>query len=51
MQLTTIRQSLYESGVRGADLLLQVMNGRTLEEKEIVLPTELIIRATTAPPH
>ena len=51
MQLTTIRQSLYESGVRGADLLLQVMNGRTLEEKEIVLPTELKIRATTAPPH
>ena len=50
MQLTTIRQSLYNSGVRGAEMLLQVMDGNQPEEKEIVLPTELIIRGTTAPP-
>ncbi len=50
MQLTTIRQSLFESGVRGAKLLLQIMDGHVPAVKEIVLPTELVVRATTAPP-
>jgi len=50
MQLTTVRQSLFDSGVRGAELLLQVMDGRQPQEMEIVLPTELVIRATTARP-
>lgn len=49
-QLTTIRQSLFESGVRGAELLLQVMAGHHLEEKEVRLQTELVVRGTTAPP-
>ena len=50
MQLTTVRQSLFDSGVRGAELLLQVMDGRQPQETEIVLPTELVIRATTDRP-
>ncbi|MFN2207056.1 MAG: LacI family DNA-binding transcriptional regulator [Candidatus Promineifilaceae bacterium] len=50
MQLTTVRQSLFDSGVRGARLLLQVMDGSDPPEREIVLPTELVVRATTAPP-
>ena len=50
MQLTTIRQSLFDSGVRGAELLLQMMEGRLLEDKKLVLPTELVVRKTTAPP-
>ena len=50
MQLTTIRQSLYDSGVKGAELLLQVMDGRAPADKKIVLPTELVVRETTAPP-
>jgi LacI family transcriptional regulator len=50
MQLTTIRQSLFDSGVRGAELLLQMMEGRLLDDKAFVLPTELIVRGTTAPP-
>jgi DNA-binding LacI/PurR family transcriptional regulator len=50
IQLTTIRQSLFNSGVRGAELLLQVMDGRAPEVKEFVLPTELVVRETTAPP-
>jgi DNA-binding LacI/PurR family transcriptional regulator len=50
MQLTTVRQSLYDSGVRGAQILLQVMSGRQPQKMEIVLPTELVIRATTARP-
>ena len=50
MQLTTVRQSLFDSGVRGAKLLLQVMDGNEPVEKEIMLPTELVVRKTTAPP-
>jgi DNA-binding LacI/PurR family transcriptional regulator len=50
MQLTTVRQSLFDSGVRGAELLLRVMKGERPENMEIVLPTELVIRATTARP-
>ncbi len=50
VRLTTIRQSLFESGVRGAELLLQVMAGHPPEEKEVRLQTELVIRGTTAPP-
>ena len=50
MQLTTVRQSLFDSGVRGAELLLQVMDGYLPDEIRIVLPTELVTRTTTAPP-
>jgi DNA-binding LacI/PurR family transcriptional regulator len=50
IQLTTIRQSLFDSGVRGAELLLQMMEGRMLDDKAFVLPTELVVRETTAPP-
>ena len=50
MQLTTIRQSLFDSGVHGAELLLQIMDGRAPADKKIVLPTELVVRGTTAPP-
>ena len=48
--LTTIRQSLYESGVRGAQLLLEHMNTSFSEPKKILLATELVVRNTTAPP-
>jgi DNA-binding LacI/PurR family transcriptional regulator len=50
VQLTTVRQSLYDSGVLGAQLLLQIIAGNRPEQMKIVLPTELVIRATTAPP-
>jgi DNA-binding LacI/PurR family transcriptional regulator len=50
MQLTTVRQSLYESGVRGAELLLEVMSDSTTASRHLQLPTELVIRQTTAPP-
>jgi DNA-binding LacI/PurR family transcriptional regulator len=48
-QLTTISQPLYESGARGAELLLariQEIDGES--GHQIILPTELIIRNTTA---
>ncbi|MCA9936758.1 MAG: LacI family DNA-binding transcriptional regulator [Ardenticatenaceae bacterium] len=49
LHLTTIRQSLYESGVIGGQLLLEQMLEPSLEPDEVVLETELIVRGTTAP--
>jgi DNA-binding LacI/PurR family transcriptional regulator len=50
MELTTIRQSLFESGQRGAELLLERLEDPELEPVHEQLPTELIVRCTTAPP-
>jgi DNA-binding LacI/PurR family transcriptional regulator len=47
--LTTIRQLLYESGQFGVDLLLDTLEGVSGGPVCQVLPTELIVRATTAP--
>lgn len=50
-QLTTVRQLLYESGARGAELLLAQLQGEEQERnQQVLLPTELVVRATTAPP-
>jgi DNA-binding LacI/PurR family transcriptional regulator len=51
LQLTTIRQSLYESGVRGSQMLLAALSSDQQSPQEVVLPTELVIRNTTAPPR
>lgn len=48
--LTTIRQLLYESGRRGVELLLEMLQGKRTEVVCETLPTELIVRRTTAPP-
>lgn len=50
LNLTTIRQQLFESGVRGGELLLEAIESPPDIPCEIVLPTELVVRATTAPP-
>jgi len=50
LHITTIRQALYESGVCGCELLLQVMANPLSEPQEISLPIELVRRNTTAPP-
>jgi LacI family transcriptional regulator len=49
LQLTTIRQQLLESGRKGASLLLEAINNPQNKPREIVLPTKLIQRHTTAP--
>ena len=51
LHLTTIRQSLYESGVRGGQLLLEQMVEPFPEPKKVLLATELVVRDTTAPPN
>ena len=45
--LTTIRQPLFESGVKGSKLLLDKLNGMTAETLCIELPIELISRRST----
>lgn len=50
--LTTVRQPLFESGRRGAELLLQMLSGGEPpgEPKAEQLPLEVVVRSTTAPP-
>lgn len=48
--LTTMRQMLYESGQRGVELLLDALAQDLQEPVYEELPTELVVRATTASP-
>lgn len=48
--LTTVRQALGQSGARGAELLLSMLRGEEVGAVREVLPLELIVRKTTAPP-
>lgn len=50
LDITTIHQPLYESGVLGVDLLLASLLEGSIGEKERILPTRLVVRGTTAPP-
>ncbi|WP_129730521.1 LacI family DNA-binding transcriptional regulator [Ectobacillus funiculus] len=45
--ITTIDQPKYEIGKKAMDLLLNLMNGETLERKKFVLKDELIIRESS----
>ena len=50
-RLTTVRQPLYQSGARGAELLLESMDSDiSRPAQHVVLSTELVARQTTAPP-
>jgi LacI family transcriptional regulator len=48
--LTTVRQPLFESGRRGAELLLQALAGEALPTRSETLPLDLVVRRTTGPP-
>jgi DNA-binding LacI/PurR family transcriptional regulator len=48
--MTTIRQLLYESGGRGVELLLRALDDPAARPRCEVMPTELVVRATTGPP-
>lgn len=48
--LTTIRQPLYESGLRGVELLLDTIERPGQPAEKIVLPVSLIQRRTTGDP-
>jgi DNA-binding LacI/PurR family transcriptional regulator len=50
MQLTTMRQLLFESGRLGVELLLEQLENPETEPVLKLLPVELVVRRTTAPP-
>jgi DNA-binding LacI/PurR family transcriptional regulator len=50
LNLTTIEQHLFESGVQGVNLLINKLERRVSSPYRKYLPVELIIRGTTAPP-
>ncbi len=50
LNLTTIQQPLYQAGLVGGKTLLQMLDQPRLAPEEIILPVELVIRKTTAPP-
>jgi LacI family transcriptional regulator/LacI family repressor for deo operon, udp, cdd, tsx, nupC, and nupG len=49
--LTTVRQRLFESGQRGAELLLQALAGEPTPAHVETLPLDLVVRGTTRPPR
>jgi len=48
--LTTVRQQLFESGRRGAEILLAEISDRSDAPPVTQLTPELVVRSTTAPP-
>lgn len=50
LNLTTVEQPLYDSGVEGVRLLLQVLESPALDPLEVRLPIRLLERGTSAPP-
>ncbi len=48
--LTTVRQQLFESGRRGAEILMSEIESRSERPPVARLNPELVVRATTAPP-
>lgn len=50
LDLTTIRQPMFESGRLGAQLLLDYLSGNIRAHRELMLDIELIERGSTAPP-
>lgn len=50
LEITTIQQPLFQAGKVGCETLLSIIHQPDLNPEEIVLPVELIVRKTTAPP-
>jgi LacI family transcriptional regulator len=48
--LTTIRFSHYDIGREAARLLMTQLDGDRTAPRTLVLPTELVVRGSTAPP-
>ncbi len=49
--LTTIAQDPYQLGLEAARLLLERIEGDTSPARRVILPTHLVVRASTAPPE
>jgi LacI family transcriptional regulator len=49
--LTTVCQPIYDLAAAATQMLIELLNGQTLPALSIEIPTHLIVRASTAPPH
>ncbi len=49
--LTTVQQPLFTSGTRGVNLLLGLIGGEKRDPQPDILPIDLVVRTTTAPPR
>jgi Transcriptional regulators len=49
--ITTVSQDFVGIGKNIADILLESLNQNSMEAKKIILPTELVIQGSTAPPR
>jgi DNA-binding LacI/PurR family transcriptional regulator len=50
LDLSTVRQPLYESGAHGARMLLELMEEPQVAPQQVEMPLELVVRGSTAPP-
>ncbi len=50
-ELTTVRQPFIEMGRVGVDMLVRLLEGRTLEVTRVELTARLVVRSSTAPRH
>jgi LacI family transcriptional regulator len=46
--LTSVARPHHQMGIRAADLLLDVLDGRTPDRRHLLLEPELVVRASTA---
>ncbi len=51
VDLTTIRQPVRSQGELAAQMVLTLLEGKTLPDREITVATQLMVRSTTAPPR
>ena len=51
VDLTTVAQPVREQGQRAAQMLIDLLEGREAAEREITVPTRLVIRGSTGPPR
>lgn len=48
--LTTVRQPVSDQGARAARILLDLLQGKDDVDTAVTVPTQLVVRRTTAPP-
>ncbi|MDH7485991.1 MAG: LacI family DNA-binding transcriptional regulator [Anaerolineae bacterium] len=45
--LTTVRQPIYEIGKMASEMVIQIIEGRELQERQVILQPQLVIREST----
>jgi DNA-binding LacI/PurR family transcriptional regulator len=50
LDLTTVHQPVEAQGAAAGQLLVDILEGREPAKQQLVLPTHLVVRSTTAPP-